>query len=381
MSIHRPQRSVAILQTYIPQYRVPLYAELSETLRGEGINLTVAAGDPWPSHRGRGDERKSSGTTVLKANEVTVLGRRISLRETWNSALSADLLIVEDALGNADVFRYLLSRRRRGYPTAFWGQGIPRGASKLGIHLRAWLRSQSDWYFAYTEAGASEITRLGYPSDRVTVLNNAIDVEPLVRITTQLTEHRRAQLRQDLHLTRGHTALYLGALHKSKRLEFLIAAADRVAENDDHFRLLIVGDGTLRNYIHQAGTQRPWMQIMGPVFDDQTKAELMAISDMITAPGTIGLLAVDSLGLGVPIITTESNKHGPEFGYLTNGKNALVVAGGISEYAQAVQDVIRDSDLQGRLVAECLKDRETYTIAKMGKSFSQGIQQALHAQR
>ena len=243
--------------------------------------------------------------------------------------------------------------------------------------LRARYRSLADWFFAYTETGATNVAESGFSRDRITVVNNTIDTTPLLAAKEILTVSQLSSLRREFDLTEGHTAVYLGALHESKRLDFLIRVGDEVASTDPLFRLLVLGGGPERGQVEEAAARRPWMTVVGPVFDAKRKTELITVSDVMTIPAAVGLVAVDSLALGVPILATHNVKHGPEFDYLKSGVNALVVSEDISAYSTALRLLIDDEALRTKLAAGCLKEASDHTLPAMVEAFASGVSSAL----
>ena len=53
------------------------------------------------------------------------------------------------------------------------------------------------------------------------------------------------------------------------------------------------------------------------------KALIMRIAQALLNPGRIGLIAVDSLAVGVPILATDWKFHAPEYDYLTPGRDVV----------------------------------------------------------
>src|SRR5262245_32963738 len=89
---------------------------------------------------------------------------------------------------------------------------------------RAALR-QADWWFAYTESSRDHVLRSGFPSERVTVLNNAVDDAALRFGMQALRDRDRRDVAHELGCRGEHVALFCGSLYPDKRLDFLFEAA------------------------------------------------------------------------------------------------------------------------------------------------------------
>jgi hypothetical protein len=84
-------------------------------------------------------------------------------------------------------------------------------------------------------------------------------------------------------------------------------------------------------------------------------------------------VAVDSLAAGTPIVTTRHASHSPEFGYLTDGVNAVVTEHDLGRYAAAVVALLSDPDRLAILSERALADSRPYSIEAMATRFSEGV--------
>ena len=375
------RRRVAIVHPWMPQYRVRFFELLRDKLDQAGIDLDLSHGGAPISNANAGDERALDWAVALKERTLAVGHRSVELRPLWQPAFDADLLITEDGLRNADTLRYLQSRKKRGLPTAFWGMArvVHKPVTAIERRAKLKLQSQVDWYFGYTEGTADWLVRAGFPSDRITPIQNSVDTSEISAARNAVTEERAAQVRSKLGLTKGHTGLFMGALVPRKRLKFLIEACDLVAAQDPHFRLLVAGTGEDEDMAKAAAAERPWLLLQGGVFDPLQKAELAAAADFLAVPGTIGLVSVDSFALQLPIVTTENEWHSVECEYLEAGRNSIFSMNTVEAHAEAISQLVTNSALRDRLAAECARDAAGYSIEEMADRFATGVVAALAA--
>lgn len=371
-------RKVLILQEYIPHYRLPFFVALTKEASKVGIEIRIAYGDSTGSNSPRRDAVQMPGGIQLAQREWRIAGRRLTLRRLPTEAASADMLVYEQARRNLDLYRVILPTIKRGRrKIALWGHG--RDYTKASSAVEVWLQRKlilaADWFFAYTEGAKDAVALTGFDQSKVTVVQNSIDTSELRRSVEQVDAitARRFDLEYDL---KGKTALFLGALDSSKRLGFLEEASLIAARLDSNFRLLIGGDGPLREQVEIWARSKPFVSYLGTL-SGPAKALALASSQVIAMPGRVGLAAVDSFAAGVPMVTTCWPWHAPEFEYLVSGRNALITADDPEAYATSMVELLGDPDQLDCLVAHAASDAATYTIEEMVRRFLAGVSQAL----
>jgi glycosyltransferase involved in cell wall biosynthesis len=233
------------------------------------------------------------------------------------------------------------------------------------------------WFFAYTASGAQQVALGGFPVARVTTVQNAIDTRALRQSIAETSEEARHDFARAKGLT-THTAIYLGALDTSKRIDFLLEAAMQAHQRDPEFRLLIVGDGALRDRVQQFEAEFSWAHYLGALRGGG-RALPMSVSKVLLMPGRVGLAIVDAFAAGLPTITTDWPLHAPEFEYLKNGSNGLVIQDNARSYGDAVAKLLGDPARLSRLSAQCRQDSHQYSLENMVDNFATGILEALEA--
>lgn len=363
---------VVIVQEYVPAYRVPFFRELRRSAAGFNLDVVVAAGYPNVSQAARDDAVSIESLRTISQREWRAFGRRLTLRDIEPVTQDADFVVLEQARRNVDVY-WTLARRRRPRPTALWGHGRDYTHTSGTIDRVAynWLTRRADWFFAYTEGGKESVTALGYPQDRITVVENSIDTTALTSAIDEIaageiTGYARA------HGLRGKTALFIGGLDSSKRLPLLLDAAHRVAETDPGFRLLIAGAGAHSSLIVDSVERAPWLEYIGPV-SGHDKALALASAQVIAMPGRVGLVAVDSFAAGTPIVTTNWPWHAPEFEYLRDGVNSVVSPDSVEDYASELRAILNDPPRLARLSEAAARERYQYTVDNMARRYLDGI--------
>lgn len=370
-------KRVLILQEYVPGYRVPFFQKLVQRTAERGIQVTIAAGSPSRAQRRRSDEESFPGLQRLPQREFRIATKRVVLRRSGQHVAHSDLVIVEQARRNLDAY-LLLSRHRPRHPkVALWGHGKDYviTPSRFDSRVQHWLARRADWFFAYTEGGARALESEGVPSGRVTVVQNSIDTRSLAA-NIRMVSAAEVESFSKQHDLRGRTASFIGGLDASKRLHFLVSAGQIAHFHDERFRLVVAGDGELRSYVQGLQAEYNWFKYIGPVANVQ-KAVLLRATQVLAMPGRVGLVTVDSFAAQVPIMTTEWQWHAPEYEYLKDRYNGMIVPDDAEEYGRALAGVMAEPSALENLRGGLQESSQKYTIERMVENFVGGIEKCL----
>ena len=375
---------VVIVQRYITHYRVPFLDVLREELAARGVRLDLVHG--FPSEEPDASKRDTAtvpwATTVR--NRWIPLGTRPVL---WQPAMKhlrgADLVIVEQASARALNYRLFFSQLAGRSRMAFWGHGKNfkgETASHAGEWVKRVMSTRVHWWFAYNRMSAEVVRDLGYPPERITDVQNAIDTRELLRARRAITDADTAAVRAEIGLPEAHVGVFVGGMYPEKRLDFLVAAAEHVRELVPDFALVLIGAGPDAHIARRAATEHDWVHYLGPKFGT-SKVPYIAVADLFLMPGLVGLAILDSFALDAPIVTTEDAPHSPEIDYLENGRNGIMLPGGTTPdgYARAITQLLQDPDTVQALRRGCREAAGRFTIEEMSTRFAAGVLAALAA--
>ncbi|MER6059620.1 glycosyltransferase family 4 protein [Streptomyces sp. NPDC001792] len=370
-------RRVLIVPPYLPAYRVKFFERLTARMEDRGVAVTVAHGTPTGSLAQRRDAGSLSGALALPQRAFHVGGRTLLWRNLGAMARRYDAVVIEQALRNLEAYPLLARARLHGGPSVcLWGHGGTYTHRQRAVERAAKdaFTRRADWFFAYTEGGARYAVRAGVPADRVTVVRNSGDTTALQAALAQITPQRLQDFRLRHGLTEGRSAFFIGGLDAPKRIPFLLAAAELTALRLPGFRLVVAGDGAYRRLVEEEAA-RPGTPVvyLGAIQDVGRKALLGAACDVLLMPGAVGLVAVDALALSTPVVTTPDAAHGPEFEYLEDGRNACVVPGDESAFAEATAALLNERARLEALRRACREDAVHYSAEAMSARFEEGL--------
>ena len=372
-------RRVAIVQRRLTHYRVSLFETLREQLLERDIELVLFVGQGTHAEDAKHDEGMITWASSVPTRYW--LGDRLCWQSFGNHLRALDLLVVTQE--NKLLQNHLLMLMPRRFKLAFWGHGAnlqSDNPSGLKERFKRWTTNQVDWWFAYTQMSTELVKATGFPGNRITVLNNAVDTSELQRQRESVVPEETHALRESLGFGAGPVGVFVGSLYTDKRLGFLFAAAEAIRREVPDFHLLIVGEGPERDKVQAWCAANPWARWVGARFDRE-KAAYVSMAQVMLNPGLVGLGILDAFVCGVPMLTTDCGIHSPEIAYLENGVNGEMTADDLIAYVEASVRLMRDPQALEALRAGCVASAREYTVENMAQRFADGVANCLSTPR
>jgi L-malate glycosyltransferase len=374
-------RRVVIIQEQVLQYRERFFTLLRPRLADSGIELILIHSNPQPHESVWKDTADLSWAHRAEPTIIPIAGRELVWQRIGRQLRNSDLVIVEQATRHLTTYLLMLEQVAGYRRVAMWGHGRNFNDER-SVRSTEWLKARmstvAHWWFAYTDLSADIVTALGYPTERVTVVQNSIDTRQLTAAVESIDDASSRSFLADLGLSGGHVGVFVGKLSDEKRLDFLLAASEVIRQLTGDFELLIAGAGVHEPLVRGFVESRPWARYLGPRFGPQ-KAQLLRSADLLLIPSFAGLVVLDSFASGVPLVASADLSHPPETSYIEDEVNGLFIAdrGDPQAYGRAVAELLEDRERYERLVQGCRAARETFTIESMVERFASGIEQAL----
>lgn len=372
------KHSVTVIQEKLPHYRASFFEELRARLAAHNIGLRVlysadCVSPDLPAHL--------PWATPLKTWRILGLVCQAAIAETSRQ----DLVIIPQEVKYGALYFLLLKRWLGGQKLAFWGHGRNFQARNPNSLVERWKRfvsSKADWWFAYNSLSAKVVESIGFPSERITIVENAIDTRLLQRTRQELTDSALLRVRKKLGLASENIGIYTGGLYPDKRISFLLDASEKVRAHIPDFELIIIGNGPDRSLAEDAARRFSWVHYVGSK-SDMEKIPYWATAKLLLMPGLVGLVVLDSFALCTPVVTTTYPYHSPEIDYLRDGVNGVIVQdwNNPTRYADAVINLLKNEGRRRLLAEQGSKDAEYYSIERMATNFADGIEKALQTPR
>ena len=368
---------ICIIQRRLTHYRVPLFVALREALAERDIQLELLVGHGTPA-----EEKKHDAGMLPWAQSIPthyLAGGRLCWQPVRRYLAGADLVIVTQE--NKLIQNHLLLLAPRRFKLAFWGHGGNLQSDKphgFKERFKRWTTNRVDWWFAYTQMSADLVAAAGFPCNRITVLNNAVDTSELQRQRQSVTQEETQALRESLDFGTGPVGVFVGSLYADKRLDFLFAAAEAIRREMPDFHLLLIGEGPERDKVQAWCAAYPWVRWVGARFGRE-KAAYVSVAQVMLNPGLVGLGILDAFVCGVPMLTTDCRIHSPEIAYLENGVNGVMTADDLKAYVDASVHILRDAQALETLRVGCAASAQEYTVENMARRFADGVEYAIAA--
>lgn len=372
---------VTFIHAWVLQFRQGFHALLRDQLAQRGIEFALVHGQPHGQWATKEDAMSVPWAHHVDNRILTVAGREAIWTPAREFIRDSNLVIIgqqSKQLLTYELFaRQLLGRQRMAY----WGHGKnldELGKSQIGEVVKRAMSRRVHWWFAYTQMAAQVVRDLGFPSERITVVNNAIDTRSLIREADSIVPEEIDDLRDRLGIDSDHVGLYVGGMYNHKRLPYLIDACREIRRQVPDFHMIFLGGGPDLGVVRAAAAGHEWMHVMGPTFGRE-KVKHFQLAKVMLMPGRVGLAILDTFALGTPLVTVADSVHSPEIEYLAPGENGLMLPAGSTprDYGTAVADLLRDEGTLRRLADGALKARETYSIEEMARRFADGVERAV----
>lgn len=364
-------KRILIVQPYVPEYRREFFSLLFQSALKNGIELVVFA----PKPEQRFTLRNDSITDLPFMREIGIfrfklLKRQIDIyRYPSNIKVSDfDLVVLEQTLKNLQYPLNLL-RRLSKTKIALWGHGrtIVKEKSRFETWLQLVLSKRADFIFSYTKNGRDYLVNSGYPERKVISLRNTNSSESrLVRIMNLEKSSDRARGEKETH------CCFIGAIETTKGLEMLFEAIPIIKAKIPSFKFTFIGDGPESIRVSELSSNTDYVDWLGYKSQDEIDQIAHQFS-LILNPGRVGLIAVDSLMLLLPIVTMTDTLHAPEYEYVSGNAASVSVGGNAENYAQTVIELLSNPAKIQKMRDVCALERKRYTFENMVQCFTDGI--------
>lgn len=370
-SLESKRLSVVVVQPYVPKYRESFFVELIGVLDDYGIDCSVAAAVPDKDQAARGDAINAEWILPYVPRNLKIAGKTVGLGGARNLWAAADGVIIGHLGSSLDTYMAIFDAKMRHKKVGLWGhiKSYVSAGNPVDLALEKWQLRQADHVFAYSPGGRDYALASGVIPGRVTTVMNATDTTGLVQAREALTEDEVGRFMQTYGLVSGRALGFIGGLDSSKRIDFLVAALDLLWQSDPDVRVLVAGKGVQAGLL-AAAVARGQVVMLGYV-DSRGQAMIGRIVSALVIPGRIGLVAVDALVLGVPILTTSWKYHAPEAEFLCEGESRYTSADNVDHYVSLIRYFLKSQTLQKTPISACAWNYPTRH--SMVSNFSMGV--------
>jgi len=374
-------KKIAIVYKFMPQWRLSFFYKLKEALKINSIDVDIFFGNYNYGEFARNDQFDLEWGIYRKNIIIKLFSKHIIWQPIFNEIKNYDLIIVEQASKLILNYFLILFRPFYKYKIGFWGHGknMQKSEKSIGNIVLKILLNFPDIWFAYTEGVAKYLLKNGVDSFKITVVQNTLDTEQMMKQKTHVSELVLTKIKEKYNIGVGPVCLFCGGLVKMKEINFLFTACELIHKAIPNFQLIILGDGPLKNEVYDWANNNNWIKYLGPKFDEE-KSFIFMISDLLLIPGLIGLAIIESFVFETPLITTSKNLpfRSPEIEYLKQGENGLITDYDIFCYSSTIIELLKNKNNLAKLKNGCRSASKIYSIEKMVENFNNGIINSLN---
>ncbi|MCK6079046.1 glycosyltransferase family 4 protein [Microbacterium sp. EYE_5] len=325
---------LTIIQPYVPTYRLPFFEAVRGSLADVGVEMEVIAGEPAGSQAARLDAVDAPWLRTVRQRRASLLGRSFVVSNSSRWWANSDAVVAPLMGSSPDALLLAASKRR---PFALWGHvgSYTSRANAVDRRIERWMMKRASAVFAYTDSGARCAIQSGIRAENVFTLKNSIDTRALEGALRSVSADECSDYKRIRGITAKNIALFIGGIDSSKRIDLLVRALPFIP---DDIHLIVAGEGEEKHLLSSIPSER--ITLVGAV-SGREKAILLKIADAIANPGRVGLLAVDALVAGVPVVTTNWEFHAPEIEYLEEGISLFKSADSEHDFAEMLTRVTR----------------------------------------
>lgn len=367
---------VLFLHNIMAPYRLPVFRELSQRFDLKVFFVKVTdQSRRWeiPSEELTFNYSICRGPSMGKAKIPLNLCRELAKRkyevviagETFTETIPSNLILM--------FYRYLTGSRlvlmTEYFELENWLQRDRPFKRFLRAAFRAYLKflyRRCDAFVACSSKAAEHLRGMGVAEDKIFPSPQAVfDTRLLSRTPEQRTERGKV-----IFLTVAY-------LSDRKGIDLLVEAF--ISLNDPAAKLIIAGDGEIRDKLHSMAAGHQNIAFAGHV-DGAEKSALYQESDVFVLPSlleTWGLVVNEAMHYGLPVIVTDAMGSAD----LVDGNGMVVAAGDAGALAQALKKLASSSDLRKTMGQRSLEIISTVDLNAVTVPFIDAVNHALTIQR
>lgn len=243
------------------------------------------------------------------------------------------------------------------FHTPFAGKGakLVSGTQLLAYQLYAPFLGNYDRVIVFSQLQRELLERLGVPSGKVAVIPNGVDVEKYSPGASQIKAEFRAK----------RLFVYQGRIAPEKNVEALLRGWKQARMQPDS-KLLIVGNGPLKNSLEQFYGPEHGVIWLGFIADETRRIEILRGTDIFILPSLVeglSLSLLEAMACGIACIATDVGADGEVLG---DGAGVVINTKTVRSQLRTLLPLFQDHPEMAALLGQKARQRvlERYTLTK-----------------
>ena len=220
-------------------------------------------------------------------------------------------------------------------------------------------------HFAINDTGiADEMVAHGITRDRITLVNNGVNLEEFYPASTEQKRQARAQLK----LPEGPLALFVGQLIERKGVGPLLSAWRNLVPAIPDATLVFAGDGaeaeSVRSEAARPGSRVRYIGVRAPIADVMRAADALVLPSRNESFGNVVIEAMAS-GLAVVVGPTGIALREP----IEGAAGHVVDPGSAADICSALREILGSSDRGAARGRNARRIAEQYDLRKVAREY------------
>jgi glycosyltransferase involved in cell wall biosynthesis len=368
---------LAISQRIVPEYRVPVFANLASR---ERIDLTVFYGKGFKT----GSQVNSTNIKGLCHKKLFTIFMTLKkdcgaehMRVFHPTLLfnllfgKFDVVIVEPTTNfYNDIFVFLYCKIFRKKFIWYDAGSQPKErrtrARRLIDPIVTIFIKHADAFITYNSFADQSLMRYwNIQSEKIFRAQNTVDTSNYEK-AMNLYYPRIKEIKQKLGLQNCKVSMYIGGIERRKKINNLITATSNLNQKGIKAKTLIVGEGPDKEWVLENMTdyEKEHTVFAGKHIDDSVLYFMLA--DVVVLPSQGGLSVTQAFACGKPFIGSEEIEHGGIKDYITDNYNGFLVKNNnIKDLENKLERVFTDPELYTKLSMGALNTSKNITVNAM----------------
>lgn len=350
---------MAVVYHFFPHYRGAIVRDLAR----EGTCDWTFYGDLHDFDRDSGIAPMAFPPDIrfrrLKVTRIfrSIIWQHGVVQLAWSDG--CDVLVLLGVPKYLSMWAAAIIGRLAGKRVLFWTHGWtyrPRGPLR---YVRRYFFRLGHAIMTYGRWAKQIALEEGFDPARVHVIGNSLDLSAQRRALAAMQPDRPVLVREELFgSSDAPVVVCLSRLIAVRRLDLLIEAVASLRPEGIRANVILVGEGPERPRL-QAMAKRLDVHVafIGACYDENRICELTRASNVMVAPGKVGLAAIHSMSYGVPVVTHGDHENQmPEFEAVIPGRTgSLFQLGNVASLAAAMRPWLTEGFVKPEVSQSCQK--------------------------
>ena len=310
-----PRMKITIFPDLLTHYRVPVFSRLAKLKRFQ-IVVYSPVKTKVPNIKLISDSADSVPFETSNNFNIEVGRFRIWQTKQISSVLNSDsdVVVIWGAVHVLSSWIALILGQLVGKRVVLWSHGL-YGKERWWLkNLRYIYYLLADGLLLYGAHSRALLSSMGYPRDRMWVINNSLDINKQKAIREALACEDVNRLRRSIFSQSSYDTIigiFVGRLTSVKRLEAIASMVAKIRLHGVDFKFLFVGSGPSKsgilNEVRKCG-QEDNIKFVESEYDEKQLARYFLASDLFVSPGNVGLGCMHAMVYGVPVASNKDMK-------------------------------------------------------------------------